>query len=205
MNLHYGCGLAAASGWYNCDASPTLRLQRLPFLGIPFRRFLRPAFPREVEYGDIATGLTIEENSCNAIYCCHVLEHLSLEDARSALRNTYRYLRPGGLFRLVVPDFEQQVAGYLGNKDPNALRNFLTYTHLGRPTRARRPLALIRELFGNSYHLWMWDYKALAGELSALGFREIRRCHFGDSRDPVFQSVEDRERFEWALAIECTK
>jgi SAM-dependent methyltransferase len=205
VNLHYGCGLAVAEGWYNCDASPTLRLQRLPILGTVARHLLKPVFPSGVEYGNIAAGLKIEENSCAAIYCCHVLEHLSLEDARSALRNTYRYLRPGGLFRLVVPDFEQQVAGYIANKDPNALPNFLTYTHLGRTTRAKQPVALIREFFGNSYHLWMWDYKSLAKELSGAGFREIRRCYFGDSRNPAFLSVEHQGRFEWALAIECTK
>ncbi len=156
-------------------------------------------------YGDIAVGLDIEENSCDAIYCAHVLEHLSLEDADPLCRIPIRYLRSGGLFRLVVPDFEQQVAGYIANKNPNALPNFLTYTHLGRTTRAKRPLALIRELFGNSYHLWMWDYKALSHQLSEIGFREIRRCYFGDSRDPAFLSVEHQGRFEWALAIECTK
>jgi len=51
----------------------------------------------------------------------------------------------------------------------------------------------------------MWDFKSLSAELAAAGFREIRRCEFGDSRDPAFKSVENRPRFDWALAIECTK
>lgn len=41
MNLHYGCGTSVGTGWHNCDASPTLRLQRLPLLGVAFRRWLR--------------------------------------------------------------------------------------------------------------------------------------------------------------------
>ncbi|MCI5142460.1 MAG: methyltransferase type 11, partial [Candidatus Electrothrix sp. ATG1] len=28
--IHYGCGLSAPESWLNFDASPTLRLQRIP-------------------------------------------------------------------------------------------------------------------------------------------------------------------------------
>src|SRR5437870_3987776 len=109
MNLHYGCGVFEAPGWYNWDASPTLRLQRLPLVGAVFRKWLPPHFPASVHFGDIVHGLPLQPDSCEAIYCCHVLEHLALEDLRSALHNTHRYLKVGGIFRLVVPDFEQLV------------------------------------------------------------------------------------------------
>jgi predicted SAM-dependent methyltransferase len=205
MNLHYGCGLLEAPGWYNCDASPTLRLQRLPLVGLAFRKGLQPAFPRTIRYGDIVKGLPLSRDSCDAIYCCHVLEHLSLEDCRSALRNTNLYLKPGGTFRCVLPDFEQQVATYLADSTPAASQEFLSYTFLGRKTRPKGLTAILRDYFGNSHHLWMWDYKALTAELEASGFRDIRRCEFGDSRNPSFHAVENRDRFQWALAIECTK
>ena len=205
MNLHYGCGLLEAPGWYNRDASPTLRLQRLPLVGLAFRKCLQPAFPRTIRYGDIVKGLPLSPDSCDAIYCCHVLEHLSLEDARTALLNTYKYLRPRGLFRLVVPDFEQLVATYLASDDASALSQFLNYTHLGRTTRPRGMSMMLRELFGNSHHLWMWDFKGLSGELSWVGFRDVRRCQIGDSSNPAFQAVEHKQRFDAALAIECTK
>lgn len=205
MNLHYGCGLMTAPGWYNCDASPTLRLQRLPLLGRAFQKLLSPLFPREVQYGDIARGLNLSADSCDAIYCCHVLEHLSLDDCRFALRNTHRYLKPGGTFRCIVPDLEQQVATYLADGSPSAATDFLSYTFLGRKSRPKTLLAIIREYLGNSHHLWMWDYKALATEFEAIGFRDIRRCHFGDSKVTAFGAVENAARFEWAFAIECRK
>jgi SAM-dependent methyltransferase len=205
VNLHYGCGLVAAKGWFNCDASPTLRLQRLPLVGHIFGKCLSPKFPEPVQYGDIVKGLPLPANSCAAVYCCHVLEHLSLEDCRTALCNTNRYLKPGGLFRCVQPDFEQQVATYLGDPKPTALQEFLKYTFLGRKTRPKNLKAVLRDYLGNSHHLWMWDYKGLAAELEAAGFRNIRRCQFGDSCDPAFEAVEIRPRYEWALAIECTK
>lgn len=205
MNLHYGCGLVIAPGWYNCDGSPTLWLQRIPMIGAIFRRYVAPRFPMEAHYGNIVRGLQIPEESCDAIYCCHVLEHLSLEDARRALRNTFRYLRPGGLFRIVVPDFEQQVATYLRTEGPEALPEFLSYTHLGRKSRPKGPVMMLREMLGNSHHLWMWDKKALAAEMNAAGFRDVRPCVYDDSRDPAFKAVENPSRFEWALALEGTK
>jgi hypothetical protein len=205
MNLNYGCGLHEAEGWVNCDASPTLRLQRLPWLGVIFRKFSRPIFPSRIQYGDVVKGLRIPPESCDAIYCCHVLEHLALEDCRVALINTNRYLKRGGLFRCVVPDFEQRIHTYLNDFSPGAGTEFLSYTFLGRKTRPRTPTQVIREMFGNSHHLWMWDYKGLAAELEKAGFIGTRRCSFGDSENPAFQRVEIAGRYEWALAIECTK
>jgi len=205
MNLHFGCGLSYAPGWYDCDSSPTLRLQRLPVVGIAFRKWLKPLFPSEVHVGDIVRGLSISPGSCEAIYCCHVLEHLSLEDLRFALQNTYSYLKVGGSFRFVIPDFEQQVAAYIKSSEPTAASDFLRYTFLGREVRPRGLREFAREYFGNSHHLWMWDYKGLKYELEAVGFHDIRRCECGDAKDPAFAAVEDPERFKWSLAVECKK
>jgi hypothetical protein len=105
--------LHAPKGWRNFDASPTLRLQRFPLIGGLFRRDPNPAFPANVEYGDIVQGLPIPDNSCTGLYCSHVLEHLSLSDFRLALRNSHRLLFDGGIFRFVVPDLEFSVNSYL--------------------------------------------------------------------------------------------
>ena len=205
MNLNYGCGLSVGKGWYNCDASPTLWLQRLPLGGALFRGILKPVFPAKAHFGDVVRGLPLPADSCDAIFCSHVLEHLSLEDCRSALRNTYAYLKLKGLFRLIVPDFEQQVATYLSTPGPAAVSEFLTYTHLGRKSRPRSLGAFLREYWGSGHHLWMWDYKGLAQELESAGFRGVRRCGLGDSANAAFAEVESAERFEWSLGIEATK
>src|ERR1700744_65996 len=101
--VQYGSGLWAPVEWTNFDASPALRLQRLPVLGSlgPVRS---PKFPANVLYGDIVKGLPVTPRSFRAIYCSHVLEHLSLNDFRVALRNTRTLLQDRGIFRLVVPD-----------------------------------------------------------------------------------------------------
>src|SRR5688572_28981640 len=108
--VQFGCGASVADEWINFDSSLTLRFERLPLVGL-FRR--QRTFPLLARYGDIVKGLPLRDNSCSGVYCCHVLEHLSLEDAQLALRNTYRILRPSGIFRLVLPNLAACVRGYL--------------------------------------------------------------------------------------------
>lgn len=205
INLHYGCGVEVAPGWWNCDASPTLYLQRLPVVGPLFTLMLSPRFPSIIRFGDIVRGLPLAESSCELAYCSHMLEHLALEDCRAALRNTFRYLRQGGVFRLVVPDLEQHILSYTESTDAAAALRFMQWTNLGRTTRPRGMLRSIKHSFGNQAHLWMWDYKSLRAELEAAGFRDIRRCQLGDAKQDAFREVENAARFEHALAIECSK
>ena len=110
--VQYGCGLCAPLGWRNFDSSPTLRLQRLPLVGVALKSS-EVVFPANVELGDVIKGLPVRTGSCQGVYCSHVLEHLALNDFRKALGETYRILASGGIFRLVVPDLERQVRNYL--------------------------------------------------------------------------------------------
>jgi SAM-dependent methyltransferase len=203
--VQFGCGLDAPAEWRNFDSSPTLRLQRLPIVGrlVPSGRFGR--FPPNVEYGDIVRGLPIPDGSVKALYSSHVLEHLALDDLRKALANCYRVLTPGGIFRMVLPDLETHISDYKNDPTPAASHDFMNATMLGRETRPRGLRAFVREWFGNSHHLWMWDYKALRAELGKAGFQGIRRAAFGDSPDPMFKSVESSDRWNRTLGIECTK
>jgi len=200
--MQYGCGFSAPSGWKNFDVSPTLRFERLPLIGRLYSKN-QQRFPGNVEYGDIVKGIPLPNESCEAIYASHVLEHLSLRDFRVALANTYRLLTNGGLFRLVVPDLEILARRYLESNDPAAARSFMEGTSLGVSERQRGLRGLATIWLGNSSHLWMWDLKSISQELSAVGFADITRCCFGDER--VFQDVEEEGRFVDALAVQCWK
>lgn len=203
--VQYGCGQCAPAGWRNFDASPTLRLQKLPAIGRFMNNGGYERFPANVSYGDIVEGLPIEANSCDALYCSHILEHLALNDFRTALKHSYMYLKEGGIFRCVVPDLEFLAKDYLESPEPVAAFEFMESTYLGRQTRPRNLGGFIREWLGNSAHLWMWDFKSLALELERTGFRKIRRAAFGDSSLSRFKDVENPGRWENCLGIECTR
>lgn len=201
--VQYGCGLSAPEGWLNFDASPTLRMQRLPAIGA-----VAPGvkFPAAVRYGDVVSGLPVASGSADAAYCSHVLEHLSFSDCKRALKETLRILKPGGVFRMVLPDLAVLVGNYnAAAGDAEAANRFMRNTLLGVESRPRGLKGLMRSWLGNAEHLWMWDYPSLSAELAAAGFTGIRRAVFGDSGLEVFAKVEAENRWENGLGIHCVK
>jgi hypothetical protein len=202
--IHYGSHFCAPESWENFDASPTLVFEKIPIIGSLYTKN-NARFPANVKYGDITKGLPVLENSCKAVYCSHTLEHLCLEDLRIALVNTYKILETEGTFRLVVPDLEYSIKTYLNNTSSYAAINFLKETSLGQETRKRGVIGFITDWLGNNQHLWMWDFKSLEQELSKAGFKNIRRAYFGDALDPIFKDVENLDRWNNCLGIECNK
>jgi len=209
ISVQYGCGLSAPKEWINFDSSPTLRIQRLPVIGRLLRRYLNVSFPDNVFWGDIVKGLPIENNTCDGVYCSHVLEHLSLSDFRKAIKNTFLIMKKGATFRCIVPDLEYAARKYIDgieNNNHSASIEFLgRNTILGIEKRPRGLKGILKLFFSNSRHLWMWDSLSLENELLKAGFRDIRRCKFNDSDDEKFFAVEDISRFENAIAIDCKK
>ena len=204
--MQFGCGYSSShEGWINFDASPTLFLQRIPFLGFLTRRYVKPRFADDIIFGDILRDLPIEKESCKGIYCSHVLEHLSLEDFRIAIKKTYLYLASNGIFRLVMPDINYLAQKYIMSTNPDASIEFLKESLLGVSKRERSALIFLRNCIGHSNHLWLWDFKSAKNELEKSGFNEIRNAHFGDSRDPKFNEIEDESRWINCLGIECQK
>jgi hypothetical protein len=202
--VQYGCGLCAPGEWLNFDASPMLRLQRIPLAGrLAANGNVR--FPDNVRYGDIVQGLPVEAGTCRAVYCSHVLEHLSLKDFRTAIANTHRLLCKEGTFRLVVPDLRVAALRYASDPSEKAAANFMNETSLGLAQRERGLRGLLRGWLGNSQHLWMWDFASLSHELAVAGFTDIRAAEYGDSGDPMFQSVEQESRWLDAVGIQCRR
>jgi SAM-dependent methyltransferase len=202
--VQYGAAYCGPDEWLNFDVSPTLRLQRIPLVGRIITRS-RKTFPKTVKYGDIIQGLPIKKDSCDAIYCSHVLEHLALDDFRLALRNTFSYLKPGGRFRFCLPDLEALAREYLTSDKPDAAVHFMHDTYLGYKHRPRGLKGFLELWLGNARHCWMWDIKSIQKELADAGFVNVRRAQFGDSGDPMFELVEDRSRWDTHLGVDCER
>jgi SAM-dependent methyltransferase len=203
IRVQYGCGLSAPAGWINFDSSPTLQLQRLPLIGRWMNGLVKPVFPKAVRYGDIVKGLPLPPRAADLVYCSHVLEHLALHDLRQALRNTFKCMRTGGIFRMVLPDLRALAEAYVSDQSHESAPRFMRDTYLGHTTRRRGLAGLLRAGFGNSLHLWMWDFSSLSAELAEAGFKDIRRASFGDSMDSAFAAVEELHRWDGQLGIEC--
>lgn len=200
LYVQYGSGFSPGSGWRNFDASPTLRIERLPIVGSVLGSISGnpQTFPSSVEYGDICKGLPIADGTVRGVYASHVLNMLSYDEFRDAIKNTFRMLSSRGLFRLVVPDLEERARRYVqavsnGNSDANAA--FMKATHLGIEERAKGFLGRARTVYGRTSSLWIWDEPSMKFHLERTGFVDVRRCDFGDSDDPMFARVEETGRF----------
>lgn len=64
---------------------------------------------------NLLKGIPFENNSFDAIYNSHVLEHFTKQDGINFIRECFRVLKPGGIIRIAVPDLEMIVKYYLSN------------------------------------------------------------------------------------------
>lgn len=210
LYVHYGCGQTAPPEWENFDVSPTLVIQNTPVVGFLLKKSMGQVFDKNVKYGDITKGLPgIKDNSADGVYCSHVLEHMSLEHFRIALRNTYNMLKPGGIFRIIMPDLETLVRDYITDKDekhdPEASVRLIKRMMMGVEVRPRSFKAVAKHLFGYLEHLWLWDWESTEKELRDAGFTNIRRCEFNDSADSMFKLVESERRWHLVVKFEAIK
>lgn len=67
-------------------------------------------------------------DSIDSLLSEHMLEHLSEEEARAALTECYRYLKPKGLFRLAVPDGNRRDPMYVKEVAPPADGHKMLFT-----------------------------------------------------------------------------
>ena len=75
------------------------------------------ASSEEVQVHDLRTPLPFFDNYADAIYCSHFLEHLDTGSAAKFLGECLRCLKPKGMLRIVVPDFERMARDYLAIVD----------------------------------------------------------------------------------------
>jgi SAM-dependent methyltransferase len=90
---------------YFGSLGPHERQYQVPnFIGLA----LEPAHEREVRH-DLAAALPYPAGSIAKVQAQDVLEHLPFERVPFVLDEIYRVLKPGGVFRLSVPDYRSPV------------------------------------------------------------------------------------------------
>jgi len=86
--LHVGCGDRYIKGFIHIDIRPL----------------------SHVDYVASADKLDMfSDNSADLIYACHILEHFGRHDIQKVLKEWYRVLKPNGVLRVCVPDFDATV------------------------------------------------------------------------------------------------
>jgi predicted SAM-dependent methyltransferase len=176
LKVNLGCGPLPAAGWLNIDGAAKADL--VQHLGRP---------------------LALPDGCARLAFSEHVLEHLDYPaSARLFLREAFRILRPGGTFRVVVPDAGKAMRAYVDD-DRQLLRRMFT----DECSSIEAVNRIFRE-FG--FHRWAWDYDLLARELGRAGFGSVRQASFRDSRfDELNIDFDEPERIAQSLYVEATR
>ena len=136
--LHLGCGDKHIEGYVNID------IRYLPGVDVVDNvKYLRKYNP----------------NTIDTIYACHVLEHFGRWDYKAALKRWFELLKPGGILRISVPDFESVVSMY--NKT-GCLSNVMGFLYGGQD-------------YEENCHYHCWDFNSLSNDLKECGFLNIAR------------------------------
>ncbi len=149
--LHLGCGTKILDGFLNIDIRP------LPGVDIISTIDHLPMF---------------EDNSIDLIYCCHVLEHIPRNELGKILAEWRRILKPNGVLRIAVPNFEAVVEHYKIHADLPKLIGLL----YGGQT------------YKENFHYNIWDFNTLKGVFENAGFHSVVRY---DWRDTEHATVDD--------------
>ncbi len=135
-----------------------------------------------------------KSDSIDLIYSSHCIEHIKFESVSLLLKDAYRVLKKGGVFRIVVPDVDKLYNLYDFNKNSN---NFKFYSTGSRANYSLKDSIL--ELFGfnldskkfldNSMHLSFYNASSLKLLLIASGFNLFRVCSVGQSEIEEFKET----------------
>jgi len=209
--LHLGCGpYNTPPGWINLDGSWNAWLAKHSFIRkilallhiIPIKQF-NIKWSQDIIIHDVRKTLPFPDNSMDAIYSSHLLEHLHLENAKALLKECYRVLKPNGVLRIVVPDLKDIVLKYLeeSNSDSIIIREYAA-DKLNKRLNSYQPESLKGNIFYKIYtrtkeihsHKWQYDSCSLQKYFVNAGFKEVEEKEIYQSRINGIEKIEEERR-----------
>jgi predicted SAM-dependent methyltransferase len=187
-HLHLGCGQTAADGWLNVDGSWQVALARRPTLRrlLVLTRIL-PRSQAEIPWNrrvirlNLTGSLPFPDDSFQAVYSSHTLEHLYRTEARVILEECRRVLKPGGVCRIVVPDLESIVRRYICARDSGqveAATQLMEELRVHDEARQTGLIGLYYRLTAFHQHKWMYDAASLSRMFVDAGFRDVHQAEY---------------------------
>lgn len=156
-----GCGPCYMDGWINIDISDK----------------------HKTDICGNVLQLELESNSFDSILLTHSFEHLQFpDDAVKALELFYKWLKPGGILRIAVPDLELAAKAYANGSDLKFLYggDFPGYYYKDTPGQRLNFFIKAWE------HTNCYDFTMLRLMLQDAGFEKIEKKQPNESAIPGF-------------------
>jgi predicted SAM-dependent methyltransferase len=189
LKLHIGCGnRLLPEPWINIDKDELLHLSIHTHKGdiLDLKNIV-----------DDTGRYSIKDNSCEEAYVSHILDHLSRnQELDKALDELYRVLKPGGILRVAVSDFEKTVKMYNEGIDLERLWGAIVGGHKTSYDR----------------HGVAFDFNVLKRYLENHGFVDVKRYQWQDFLPKDFQDNScaavpkyDLDGYLMSLNVICMK
>ena len=177
LKLHFGCGETRYFGWVNIDSF--------------FSKYVDLTL-------DLRRKLPFKSESVTYCYSEHFFEHLYPEEGKKHLAEVYRVLKPGGVYRLVVPAGIRFVEKYLNHK--------LEFFKLAFPWEERPMDAIYNILNWGGEHKNIFDFSQLEYLGGLAGFNVIRESQAnGSDLAALHIDKSDPQRVAESLYVEMIK
>jgi predicted SAM-dependent methyltransferase len=160
LRLHLGCGKRYLPGFLHIDLAD---------------------FPHIDHRADVRDLSFLPEGAAELVYASHVLEYFDRAEAIDVLRGWRRVLKPGGVLRVAVPDFETLVGVYLRGGDLGAVLGPLYGRMIVQALEGERTI----------YHRTAYDFPSLKAVLEQAGFSGVRRY---DWRQTLHRDHDDHSQ-----------
>jgi len=174
--LNWGCGSHVRPGWINTDIKET---------------------PEVDLVADIRQGLSLDENSIDYAVSVHAFPELRYDEVMPALRELRRVLKPNGVLRLVLPDFQKAIDAYI--------RDDQGYFHLVGDDASTAGGRLITQILWYGYSRTLFTSDFIAELMTKAGFVDLALCRPHETTSKFNEIVQLDNREDESLYIEGTK
>ena len=137
LKIHLGSGEINLQGWINIDAR---KFKHIHLISDGF---------------DLSN---FKKDSVNEIYACHVMEHFSFKETDNFIEKIYNKLKPGGYFRVSVPDLDKLIKLYKKQKKLEVIKNAI----------------MGGQNYPNDFHKSIYNFPQLKKILQKKGFKNIK-------------------------------
>jgi predicted SAM-dependent methyltransferase len=176
LNLGAGPRGLAGSHWVNVDGYPAP--------GIDFLI-------------DISRRLPFADAGFDGVFCEHVLEHFAKADGARLAREVARILKPGGIFRVVVPDAAFVLRSYFDAPDNLVVMR-------GDGEAGETPMDAVNSYFRQRYeHQFMYDWPTLRRLLLDAGFADAAPCAFRTTTSDLPLAIDAETYLRESLYVEA--
>lgn len=139
-------------------------------------------------YLDAGKPFSLPDASMEYVFSEHLFEHLTYPQAVNMLRESFRVLKSGGVFRVATPNLRFLMGLYEEPEKP-LHKEYIAYTakNGGLPATSVFVINRFHTAWG---HQIVYDMETLTDLLAQAGFREICSCEVGKSKHPALNGIE---------------